>query len=201
MIYKFVKIQFENPTRGDWASSCLQNLEYLEIKMSLEEIQSIRMNKFRSLLRKSIKKKALEYLKLKQGSKGIEIRYSCIKMADYLLPNEDNISISDQRYIFSIRNRMVPIPYNFPVKQSEISCLCGQTENMKHIYSCNYLNVENEEITYEKIFEDNVKHQKKVYERFKQSFETREMKRNEIESNHGIPQVDPLSILYSNGNK
>ena len=99
MIYKFVKIQFENPTRGDWASSCLQNLEYLEIKMSLEEIQSISMNKFRSLLRKSIKKKA-EYLKLEQGSKGIKIRYSCIKMADYLLPNEDNISISDQRYIF-----------------------------------------------------------------------------------------------------
>ena len=54
MIYKFVKIQFENPTRGDWASSCLQNLEYLEIQMSLEEIQSISMNKFRSLLRKSI---------------------------------------------------------------------------------------------------------------------------------------------------
>jgi hypothetical protein len=63
MIYKSVKIQFQNPTRGDWASSFLENLEYLEIKMSLEEIQSIIMNKFISLLRKSIKKKALEYLK------------------------------------------------------------------------------------------------------------------------------------------
>ena len=77
----------------------------------------------------------------KQGSIGINIRYSCIKMADYLLPNEDNLSISDQRYVFSIRNRIVPILYSFPEKQSQISCLCGQTENMKHIYSCKYLNI------------------------------------------------------------
>jgi hypothetical protein len=110
-------------------------------------------------------------------------------MADYLLPLRIIYQYLIRGIFFSIRNCLVPIPYTFLVKQSEISCLCGQTENMKHIYSCKYLNIENEKISYEKIFEDNVKHQKKVHERFKQGFETREMKRNEIESNHGIPHT------------
>jgi hypothetical protein len=82
---------------------------------------------------------------------------------------------------------MVPIPNNFPVKQSENFCLCRQTETMKHIYSCNYLNIENDEISCENIFKDNVKHQKKVYERFTQSFETREVKRNKTSWGRAVP--------------
>ena len=29
-LYKFIKLQFENPRRGDWMSSCLSDLEFLE---------------------------------------------------------------------------------------------------------------------------------------------------------------------------
>ena len=201
MIHKFIKLQFENPTRGDWASSCLNHLDYLNIKMSLEEIKSLSLNQFRNLLDKSINIKALEYLLQKRGSKGIEMKYPCIKMAEYLLPHNEGLSISDQRYIFSIRNRMIQISENFPMNQTETICCCGNSETMIHIYSCKYLNMENVNVIYKKIFEDNVKNQKQVYQRFKQNFDRREEMKNENSSHHSIPQVDPLYNLYSNGNK
>ena len=202
-INSFIKLQLEYPTKGDWMSSCLNDIKYLDIKMSLEEIKKISLSKFKDILEKSINKKALEYLLQKRGSKGSEMKYSCIKMAEYLRPNEEGLSISDQRYIFSIRNRMVPISENFPNIQIENICSCGQIESMRHIYTCKNLNSESETISYEKIFDDNVKNQKQVYTRFKQNFETREKMKNENNSDHGIPQVDPLSLalLYSNGNE
>ena len=32
------------------------------------------------------------------------------------MPNEENLTIEDKRYIFAIRNRMIQIPTNFPSK-------------------------------------------------------------------------------------
>ena len=61
--------------------------------------------------------------------------------------------------------------------------------------------MENVNVIYKKIFEDNVKNQKQAYQRFKQNFDRREDMKNENSSHHGIPQVDPLYNLYSNGNK
>ena len=45
----------------------------------------------------SIKQKAFEYLIGKQKLKGQEIRYSELKMPEYLRPNMKNISIDDRR--------------------------------------------------------------------------------------------------------
>jgi hypothetical protein len=55
--------------------------------MSLEEIKSVSEISIRSILKESISKKALQYLTEKQGSKGGEINYPSLKMADYLLPS------------------------------------------------------------------------------------------------------------------
>lgn len=104
LIHKFLQLQFENPTRGDWTSCCLQDLKDLKIGMSLEEIKIMTENKFKNLLKESIKQRAVEYLTGKQGSKGKEITYSNIKMAEYLMPNSESLSIEDQRNIFEIRN-------------------------------------------------------------------------------------------------
>ena len=75
----------------------------------MEEIRALSKNRFIELLRKSIKEKALQYLLMKRGSKGKEIVYQNLKMAEYLLPNNESLSISEKRYIFAIRNRMVKI--------------------------------------------------------------------------------------------
>ena len=112
LIYRFIMAQHENPTRGDWVSSCLRDL-------TLEDIKAMKKNVFKKILKKSIRNKALQYLLDKRGSKGIQIQYSSLKMAEYLLPNTEKLSISAQRYIFAIRNRMVQIENNFPNKMSK----------------------------------------------------------------------------------
>ena len=57
LIYKFLSLQFKYPVRGDWASSCLQDLKLLEIETTNEEIKEMKRNKFISLLNEAIKKK------------------------------------------------------------------------------------------------------------------------------------------------
>ena len=74
-------------------------------------------------------------------------------MAEYLLPNK-NLTIEEQRTIFSIRNRMADIPANFSSKKENTAkCTCGESEDMKHVYNCKYLNIEEPTEEYLKILE------------------------------------------------
>ena len=192
-------LQFENPSKGDWASSCMQDLKDLGINLSLKEIRVISKYKFVKLIKNSIQKKALEYLTRNKGSKGHEIEYTELKMAEYLTPGYENVTIKDQRNIFAMRNRMVAIKDNFRKGKQVEKCACGLLENMKHIYTCTFLNKKhNIEIEYEEIFEENVKNQLKVSKIFFQKFEEREKHRIAIEQTdtpHVIQSCDPLSLL------
>ena len=89
MAYQFFYLQIEQPTRGDWASTCLKDLTELRIDESLEEIKQMTKLKFNKLLKQRINENAVKYLTEKQGTKGKEIDYSNITMADYLLPNNN----------------------------------------------------------------------------------------------------------------
>ena len=40
-IKKILMLQFEEPSKGDWASSCMQELKDLEIDLTLYEIKTI----------------------------------------------------------------------------------------------------------------------------------------------------------------
>ena len=165
--------------------------------MSLED-------KLVTILTKSIDQKAYQYLMNMRGSKGEEIIYSDLIMADYLMPNEENMTISDKRYIFSMRNRMLYLPHNFPSKETieNLTCSCGEPEDMKHVYICKLWNQKKEEDEYEMIFTDNLKEQTKVYKRFKVNYEERETykneknKKNEDDASHEI-LIDPLFSVPS----
>ena len=67
LIYKFLHLQLENPVKGDWVTSCTQDLKDLEIKMSFDEIKVISKQNFCLILQKSIEKCAFEYLIKKRG--------------------------------------------------------------------------------------------------------------------------------------
>ena len=56
LLKNFLTLQLKYPTRGDWASSCLQDLKYLEIEFKMEEIEEIDRNKFLKIIDKSINK-------------------------------------------------------------------------------------------------------------------------------------------------
>ena len=72
------------------------------------------------------------------------------------------------------------ISNNFPTKQKLVDkCVGGELENMKHIYRCEELNKGELIDSYEQIYTGTLTQQIKVYERFKKSFENREIMKNE----------------------
>ena len=186
MIFRMLQIQFKQPKNGDWASTCLKNLNELGIEMSLEEIKIMKKSKFKSILDEKLSVVAFNYLKRKQGSKGKEIQFSELEISDYLSP-WSGLLLDDQRKIFSLRNKMVKIVNNFSsVKQA---CLCGELENLEHLYICEQFNIDkNKEVTpYSEIYTNNISNQVKVLRRFEQIF----LKREEILMNK-LPPCDPL---------
>ena len=168
------------------------------MNLTLNEIRKLSKYTYSKLIKKSIQAKALEYLNEKKRSKGQEIEYKEMKMADYLSPGYENITINDQRNIFAIRNRMVVIPANFKTDKSE-NCACGALENMMHIYTCKLWNKErNIEIEYEEIFQNDISKQLEISKIFFQNLEEREkekVKNEQTKVPHEIQQCDPLSSL------
>ena len=98
-------------------------------------------------------------------------------MADYLLPNDNIKTIEDQRYLFSIRNKMINIPSNFG-KYSK--CKCGKDEDMSHIYNCNVLNKNEGNIKFEKIYNGKLTEQEQILQRFRHNMKHREYTNHEI---------------------
>ena len=141
--------KYKSPTRGDWVSCCMKDLKYLNINLIFDNIKSMKKNEYKIFLQESIKNEAFEYLLNKQGSKGKEIKYSSLKMSEYLSPNLEELSISDKRYIFGIRNRMTQIENNFPNKLRKTPCVCGNEENQEHIYRCKIFNDKKPKVEYE----------------------------------------------------
>jgi hypothetical protein len=94
----------------------------------------------------------------------------------------NNLSNIDKRNIFAIRVKMIQIPNNFPMGKEEIKCICGEKEEMSHIYYCENLS-ENKKVSgrYENIYEDNVLKQVEVYKQFENNLKTREKFINEGE--------------------
>ena len=179
MLFQFLQLQFQQPSKGDWASTCQKDLKDLEICQSLEEIKSMTKTKFRNLIKVKIKEKAFNYLIEKRGQKGKEINYFNLKMANYLLPNNQGLKIEEQQQLFAIRNRMIDISTNFPNKsEKESFCMCGLPEDMKHIYTCKSLNSGKITDEYENIFSEDLTKQSKVYRRFQQNIEKREKMKN-----------------------
>ena len=49
LIYKMFHLKLQNPSKGDWVSSCKENLQQLEIDFSFDEIKAMSVNKFKTL--------------------------------------------------------------------------------------------------------------------------------------------------------
>ena len=169
-IKMFLKLQLEGNKKGDWIKTCIEDLRSLNMSESLEEIEKFSKNQYRKEINKRIKESAFEYLKRKRKKKGIEINYSDFQMAEYLMPNNQNISIESQQYLFAVRNRMINIPTNFGGKSK---CICGQNEENSHIYTCKIINEEKENVKFEKVFNGTLTEQVKILERFRNNMEIR----------------------------
>ena len=88
---KFLILQLNQPTRGDWALQIRTDLKELDITESFEEL-----NVFIEKIKLQIQQHALVYLLVKRVTKGKEIEYKKLEMAEYLKPRNRKMNI--ERY-------------------------------------------------------------------------------------------------------
>ena len=82
------------------------------------------------------------------------------------------MSIEQKQKLFSIRNRMVQIPDNFPKSEMKTKCFCGENEDMKHIYTCDILNQGiGQTEKYENIFDGTISQQTRIFLEFEENME------------------------------
>ena len=131
-------------------------------------------------------------------------------MSEYLSPCSKDLSIEVKQKIFAMRNMMINIPANFSSSKIHFKCVCGEKEDMNHIYECKMLNRDEPLTEYSSIYTNNIDLIKVVHKRFEQNIEKREqiMEKNEkkIEQKEKeklsppvIHTSDPLYAVYSKG--
>jgi hypothetical protein len=68
-IFKFFHLQVNQPVKGDWVSTCLEDLRKLSISESFQDIKTMSENNFKTLIKTRIKEIAFEYLLKKEVQK------------------------------------------------------------------------------------------------------------------------------------
>ena len=170
----FFRLQMADPSRGDWVSRCLTDLKELRITEQFDEIREMKKEKFSTLVKSRVRENALLYLKKKQKSKGSEIEYKITELADYLQPINP-MPIEKKQKLFAVRNRMVQIPNNFLKSENKANCLCGEIEDMSHVYNCKMFNEEMKPSeNYENIYNGTITQQTEILKKFEQNMEKRE---------------------------
>ena len=101
-------------------------------------------------------------------------------MAEYPLPSTSEITVDKKQKLFSVRNKMVDIPANFQDSKIRTDCLCGEAENMEHLYECKILNENEPVLPYQKVYCGNINEQIEVFNRIEKNLEKRiELKNSE----------------------
>ena len=109
LLHKFFMSQMNFPTQNDWVSTILEELNELEIDLELEEIELLSKEKFKSIVKDKVEAKAFEYLLKKKeerksdNAKGKYLVYEQLEMAEYLTPIEEDLSISEKKWLFKCR--------------------------------------------------------------------------------------------------
>ena len=95
LLKRFFKAQCDQPIRGDWVSTVNQDLIELDINLSFEEIERISKDAFKELVKKNVKKCALDYLKKLQQthSKARNLPYDELDLQMYLKSGTNKMTI------------------------------------------------------------------------------------------------------------
>ena len=181
LIRKVYDVQKTIKTKNDWYNIVQENKIYLEISQSDEEIGKMSKERFKLIVRKSVEKKAVEYLNniACKHSKSKELIKNKLSREGYL--KDQRFSKSESELLFAIRTRMVlDIKRNFPTQyNNNFACdLCQvQVDCQEHLLSCvelrKYVNVP-VEVNYSDIY-GNTDKQLKIVKLFKQLLRTREI--------------------------
>ena len=125
MIYEwclFFKTQLNNPVKGDWTGTVMDDLKEFRLTEDLDSIKSKSKNAFKNVVKKKAKEVALEQLQeLKsKHTKMNSLEYAELKIQNYLQASW--ISKDQARLLFKFRTRMAPFGDNYRGGREEIIC-------------------------------------------------------------------------------
>ena len=184
LVYRFFLAQLSNPTKGDWVSEILEIMEEVKLGLELEEIGFISKHRFKSLVRNIVKKKAFKYLidkkeeRISLHTKGKELRYSELKMAQYLGASDIEMSIYEKKWLYKCRIEDIDLEANRRWNNGDIQCKnCLNTEmNQRHLLYCKYLLGKSEIVSYipeyDDLFKEDIKEQLYISRLLKQNHTT-----------------------------
>ena len=122
LIHQFLNSQMEEPLQGDWWLSVREDLESLELNLSLHEIKSMSKDKFKKLVQKAIEAQAFSWLLWKK-SKSKKVKSvphgTSLEMQKYLA--HPVLSISQTKFLFAARAKMLFVRSNYPHMYSDKS--------------------------------------------------------------------------------
>ena len=123
MMYKVFQATCDSPVKNDFVKTCSKYLEFLDIKLSFDEISKMSQNKFKQIVKQKTEVAAFKYL-IKEKNKQTKIsllKYSSLKMQEYLLEGNKNTYIS--RLIFKARGRNLDIKTHKKWKYDDDLCV------------------------------------------------------------------------------
>ena len=143
LLLEFLRAQCENPVKGDWVLTVLDDLKELKIDANFDKIREISKEAFKKTVKNKIKEKAFQYLKEQQKthSKARNMNYYELNLQSYLKPASD-MTIKEKSFIFMARSRMLDVHCNFKSGKSNLLCrkCLSEDETQKHLLSCKALN-------------------------------------------------------------
>ena len=154
LIKSFLITQMKSLKRKDWGKTVLENLKYLEIKNTFEEIKEMSEKKYKEIIKLKILEKAFCYLiqkNTKRNGKGKNIRYNTLRMQNYLCSEDENITNEERKFIFQLRTK-IDFKIKSHFRKMHIDIICDgcriEVSTTRHTLECVNLIGKNELITY-----------------------------------------------------
>ena len=153
MLFKFFKAQWDRPGRGDWTSQVKGDLIDLDIPESLEYLEEMSINKFKTMVKKKTKQYALDkFEKLKaKHSKLDNIEYANLKLQEYLESSE--LSVEDCKVVMLWRLHMAKFRANYGDSKKKCPICGSHTDSQEEIFkNCEEIKKITLSCVYEDIF-------------------------------------------------
>ena len=140
MLYKFFKCQWDHPSQRDWTVQVRSDMRKIGLPESLEFVTSKSEKVFKEIVKREIKTFEFSNLMQERKSKTINLKYSHLKMQEYLLLN--NMNKNEAIILFKFRTRMAPFGENYKAGRFSSTCpYCfSHIDSQEESFKCSALN-------------------------------------------------------------
>ena len=172
LVKKLFNTQKKFPVRGDWIEQVESDLHQLGIKLSEPQIKSMKVDKFKKLVKEKLEVQAFNFLEDLKGRHSKTKNLNDYKLQNYL--TSDNLSTNQKKLLFSLRTRSIHVKTNYQNKY-KFNMFCSvcddktEEESEIHLLRCSSTVAEKGHIgdsKNEDIFSHDVTKQAKIAEIF-----------------------------------